>query len=770
MNPTDRKMIGNNSLIDQKDIKRTITTIAKNWYWFILFLVLGISGALFYLYKAPNIYGATSQILIQPPKDPFKDAMSESLPTPAKKEDVANEMMILQSTRLIEEAINKLNIDISYYIRGRIKTGEVYNGTPFRVEGKISDKSLYEIPFEVQILDRNRFRVEINTEDFKFQKIARFGEPVVSNAFSFILNNDSEVISRNNRISDINYQFKFHDRNQLIKSYQRAMKVEKEEGSTVINISVEDEVPERGIDFLNTLNEIYIENSISVSKSVNENTLAFIESQLREVEAQLNSVESNLEQFQKEKTTFNLGQEQSVLFQRLVDFDSEKSRINIQLKSIDQLYEYLTSNSENLAISPSLLAEQNDNSLATSFNELFALQQKKNNLLFSNTASSPLVKETDAQISIIKQNILGIILNLRRTLVSKINSLDQQVNEYQGTIRQMPTTQRGLVNINRNVEIYSRIYEFLLETRAQNIIAKAGIVADKSVLEPAISTGLLHPIPAQTMATGIGGAIAMAFLVIFFKGMFYNYVQTKEDLKEITQLPIIGVIGKSKDAESEYLVVDKFAQSQTAEAFRVIRTNLTYFAPKVTSKTILVTSSMAGEGKTFCAVNIATILAKARKKVILLDLDLHKPKQANAFDLQNDIGITSYIVGKATTNQIIKDTSIENLQVILTGPRTPNASEMILDPMLEQLIQELKAHYEFIILDTPPVGLLSDALVLMKYSDLNLYIFKAGYSKKDFVDIAHQLVEKPEVKNLSFILNGVNSKHIPAGYGGGYYT
>jgi tyrosine-protein kinase Etk/Wzc len=770
MNPTDRKMIGNNSLIDQKDIKRTITTIAKNWYWFILFLVLGISGALFYLYKAPNIYGATSQILIQPPKDPFKDAMSESLPTPAKKEDVANEMMILQSTRLIEEAINKLNIDISYYIRGRIKTGEVYNGTPFRVEGKISDKSLYEVPFEVQILDRNRFRVEINTEDFKFQKIARFGEPVVSNAFSFILNNDSEVISRNNRISDINYQFKFHDRNQLIKSYQRAMKVEKEEGSTVINISVEDEVPERGIDFLNTLNEIYIENSISVSKSVNENTLAFIESQLREVEAQLNSVESNLEQFQKEKTTFNLGQEQSVLFQRLVDFDSEKSRINIQLKSIDQLYEYLTSNSENLAISPSLLAEQNDNSLATSFNELFALQQKKNNLLFSNTASSPLVKETDAQISIIKQNILGIILNLRRTLVSKINSLDQQVNEYQGTIRQMPTTQRGLVNINRNVEIYSRIYEFLLETRAQNIIAKAGIVADKSVLEPAISTGLLHPIPAQTMATGIGGAIAMAFLVIFFKGMFYNYVQTKEDLKEITQLPIIGVIGKSKDAESEYLVVDKFAQSQTAEAFRVIRTNLTYFAPKVTSKTILVTSSMAGEGKTFCAVNIATILAKARKKVILLDLDLHKPKQANAFDLQNDIGITSYIVGKATTNQIIKDTSIENLQVILTGPRTPNASEMILDPMLEQLIQELKAHYEFIILDTPPVGLLSDALVLMKYSDLNLYIFKAGYSKKDFVDIAHQLVEKPEVKNLSFILNGVNSKHIPAGYGGGYYT
>jgi tyrosine-protein kinase Etk/Wzc len=766
---TDRKNHGNNALIDQKDIKRTFTTIAKNWYWFVLFLILGIAGAITYLYKSPNIYGANSQILIQPPKDPFKDAMSESLPTPAKKEDVANEMMILRSTRLIDNAINQLNLDISYYIRGRIKTGEVYNGTPFRVEGKISDGSLYETPFEIQILDKNRFRVEVVTESFRFQKIARFGEPVVSNAFSFIVSNDSDVISRNPKISEINYQFKFHDHAELIKSYQRAMKVEKDQNSTVINISVEDEVPERAVDFLNTLNGIYIENSISVSKTVNENTLAFIEGQLREVEAQLNSVESNLEQFQREKTTLNLGQEQSVLFQRLVDFDSERSRIMIQLKTIDQLYEYLTSNSDNLAISPSMLAEQGDNSLTTSFNELFALQQKRNNLMFSNTASSPMVKEADAQISIIKQNILGIILNMRRTLVSKINSLNAQVAEYQGTIRQMPTTQRGLVNINRNVEIYSRIYEFLLETRAQNIIAKAGIVADKSVLEPAYSTGILRPLPGKTLATGIGGAIALAFLVIFFKGVFYNYIQTKDDLKELTSLPVIGVIGRSKEAEGEYLIVDKFAQSQTAEAFRVIRTNLSYLAPKVSNKVILVTSSMAGEGKTFCAVNIASILAKARKKVILVDLDLHKPKQANAFNIQNDVGITSFLVGKSTLNQIIKDTHIENLQVILTGPRTPNASEMIMEPMLEQLINDLKAHYEYIILDTPPVGLLSDAHALMKYADLNLYVFKAGYSKKDFVEIAHQITEKADI-NLSFILNGVHSKNIPAGYGGGYYS
>ena len=235
-------------------------------------------------------------------------------------------------------------------------------------------------------------------------------------------------------------------------------------------------------------------------------------------------------------------------------------------------------------------------------------------------------------------------------------------------------------------------------------------------------------------------------------------------------MPIIGVIGKTKEAVSDYLIVSKYPQSQTTEAFRVIRTNLTYFASKAHSKVIVVTSSVAGEGKTFCAINVASILAKAKKKVVLIDVDLHKPKQSNAFDLNNDFGLTSYIVGRAALKDIVKTSPIENLDLILTGPRSPNASELILDPMMEQLINELKNKYEYIIIDSPPAGLLSDALVIMKHADLTMYVLKANFSKKDYVDIAHQIVEKNQIKNLTFILNGVNSKNIPAGYGAGYYA
>ncbi|HQF27780.1 MAG TPA: polysaccharide biosynthesis tyrosine autokinase, partial [Bacteroidia bacterium] len=627
------------------------------------------------------------------------------------------------------------------------------------------------VPFEIHVKNKSSYVVEINTESYKFKREAHFGEPLVTDRFSFIITPDTAVIERNTKIQEIPYIFKFRNHSKLVQTYQNALIINKDNSATTISISIEDEVQEKAVDFLNTLVNIYIENSIAVNKNVNENTLAFIDGQLREVEGQLNGVEGNLEQFQKDRTTFNLGQEQSVLFQRVVDFDTEKARLNIQLKSIDMMYEYLTSSGgDNLAISPSVLADANDEALSNAFNELYALQQKRTNLLFSNTESSKPVVDNDVLISNSKQKILGIVLNIRKTLVNRINSLSSQVGEYQNTIRQMPTTQRGLVNINRNVEIYSKIYEFLLETRAQTIIAKAAIVADKFVLEPAYATGLLRPLAIKTLAAGIGGGLALAFLIIFFKGVYYNYIQTKDDLKDATELPIIGVVGKSKEAESEYLVADKYPQSQIAEAFRVIRTNLSYFAAKSKSKVILVTSSVAGEGKTFTAVNTATILAKAKKKVILLDLDLHKPKQANAFNLQNDVGVTSFIVGKATMNEIIKDTSIDNLQVILTGPRTPNASELILDPNLELLINSLKEHYEYIIIDTPPVGLLSDALVFMKFADINIYVLKAGYSKRDFVDIAHQIVEKNDVKHMSFVLNSVSSKNIPAGYGGGYYA
>lgn len=760
-----------NNILDQQDIKSLFSKVFKNWYWIFLFFIVCGAGAYLYLRKATNIYGASTKILIKPQENALQDAMTASLGVNSMNgQDVANEIQILKSSKLIEETINKLQLDVSYFIKGRIRTGELYQGIPFTVvDAKVLDPVLNFIPFDIRIINAESFTLSMESSYFNFSKTYKFGEPVVNEKFSFIINGKTEQISKNGRLSEINYQFRINDKGYLNSKYQSALNIEKDEEASVISASVEDEIPERAVAFLDTLTHLYIEYSIAVLKDINSNTIKFVDDQLQDVEAILNGVESNLEQFQRQTGAVSTSDQSSLYLQQKADAEGELAKLSVQMRSVDYLYDNLTSGADISTISPSLLSDESDPALATAFTELAGMVQKKTNLLFSNTPNSPVVKELEQQIEASKKNVLQMVLNLRRSLVVKYNSLAGQLGTYQSKISSMPATMKGLVNINRKVAINEKIYLFLLETRAQTVIARASIVPDKFVLEPASSSGLLRPIRNKIYMMSVGVALALSFILIFLKGIFYNYIQTKEDLAAITNQPVIGIIGKSKEAKESYLVVEKSPQSLTAEAFRVIRTNLAYFSAKATSKIVLVTSTMPGEGKTFCAINIATILAKGKKKVLLIDLDLHKPKQANAFNLKNDVGIASYLVGSAKLSEIIQDTPVENLQVILTGPRTPNASELIIDPLLEQLLQDLKSTYEYIILDTPPVGLLSDALVLMKQSDLNVYVLKANKSKKDFVDLAHNIMEKNNVKSLSFVINGVSQKNIPAGYGGAYY-
>jgi tyrosine-protein kinase Etk/Wzc len=764
------KPVTNTAIIDQKDIKKTFLVVLKNWYWFVLFLGLGIGGAVLLLYKSTNYYGATAEILIKPQKNAVQDALSKSLTTGVTNNEIANEIEILSSSQLITDVVTKLNFDISYYIEGRIKTGEIYRGRPFIVDGKVLDPAFYGVPFYINIMNSNGYRITVNNGGYKFSQVQKFGVPLVNDKFSILINSDSTIIGHNTRnLSETKYIFKINNRNYLVNRYKNALQLSMGGDATVIEASIEDEVQEKAIDFLKVLTETYIENSVSVQKEINENTLSFIDKQLKDVEDILNGVESNLEQFQRQKTTVNPESEQSMYMERKLQYETERDQMSVQLRQIEYIYEQLTSGSDMSAISPSMLSDAPDPALAAAFLELTSQVQRRTNLLFSNTPNSPVVKEVEANISIAKQNVISIVMNMRRNLVVKINSLSAQLGQYRGAMSQMPSTIRGLVNINRKVEINEKIYLFLLETRAETVIQKAAIVADKFIIEPAAPTGLKRPIREKILLGGFGVGLALALLMIYLKSIFYNFINTREELSEISTLPVIGVVGKSKEAKNDYLVIEKFPQSLLSEAFRVVRTNLSYFSTNVAHKVVLFTSSVAGEGKTFSAINTGTILAKAKKRVVLIDLDLHKPKQANAFNIINDIGVTSYLVGKASLKEITKQTQIENLDVILTGPRTPNASELILDPMLEQMIQELKKTYDYVILDTPPVGLLSDALSLMNFADVTVYVLKAGFSKKDFVDIAHQIVEKNRVKHLVFLLNSVNIKNIPAGYAGGYY-
>lgn len=757
----------NQNLIEQKDIKKTINLFLKNWYWFVLFLGLGGAGAILFLKKSTAYYGSTASILIKPQKSAFKALENNSLALNNEaRDEVTNEMKIMGSRKMINEAIQQLNIDITYYVQGQIKTGEIYKNLPFTVEGKLIDKKLFGAMFEVTILDSTRYKLTVSGTDWVFENESKFGEQVNGKRFNVVLNANANIIGGNANISNVKYLFSFHERNYLIDKYQKALIISHEEGASVMKLDLEDEVEQRAVEFLDTLTKIYIENSISVNKEVNANTLAYLDNEIAIVSASLNNSENTFVNMITSTGSVALGEQNREGINQSAEFDAKLRNLQIELDNVDMLNNLLNDDDQNnIAAISNILQTQSNPGLAGAFSKLIQLNEQRQSLLFNQTPSSPAVKDVEAQIATVKSTINGTILNIRKTLARQINSLRANIGQINQKVSSSAYVNRGLQNVKRSVDLNERMFLFLMETRAQTMIARSAIVADKFILEPSRSKGLTRPLESKVMLTALGIGLALAFLVIFFKNLYLNYIVTKDDLKEITNLPIVGIIAKVKEGEKEYNMVDKYPQSIASEAFRVIRTNLSYYKTRV----VLFTSSVAGEGKTFCAVNTGTILAKSRKKVLIIDCDLHKPKQANAFNLTNDVGITSYLAGKNDMKSIIKETGVENLHIILSGPRTPNASELLLDPSMDKLMEDLKAIYDYIIIDSAPVGLISDSLELMKYADLTLFVIKANYTRKEFVEVAHQIVERNPSKHVGFILNNVSAKNLTAGYGGGYY-
>ena len=683
--------------------------------------------------------------------------------------DFTNEMLILSSRRLINETIEKLDLDVSYLIEGRIKTGEVYKGTPFYIEGKLLDPALFNCPFNVQILSTTSYRISLDESYGAFEKVEKFGNAINDRRFSITLYGQDDILKNNTSIKDVKYKFIFNKREELISKFQKSLKLSQEKDASAIVAEMEDVVQDRAVDFLRTLTNIYIENSIAVNKEVNDATLTYLDAEIKAVSSALGSSQNIEVSYKSGEQLPDIGAQTTVAISQKASLEEKRNELIVKLEYINRLDELLKTDEEDVSAYSAVLGSQNDPALSMSLSELLQLKQRKIDLGFTYQPNSPQIKEVDQKVAGLKSTIIGSVRTIRRTYSDQINSIGNQLGSISGKLFSIPKQQTTLTNLTRNVELNNKMYLFLMETRAQTMMAKAAIVADKSILEPAIAQGLIKPIPAKVLITGFGAGLALALLTIFFRSIYYNYITSKDDLSEITHLPILGVIAKTKEAEKEYMIVDKFPQSIASEAFRVIRSNLAYYGPKDGCKVSLFTSSVASEGKTFCAVNTGIILAKSKKKVILIDLDLHKPKQANAFNLQNDIGVTSYMVGKANLKSIIKETSVPNLHVILSGPRIPNASELLLDVTLEEMINQLKKDYDYIIMDTAPVGLISDALELMKFADLTLYVLKANYSKKDFVDVVHHIAEKKDVKGIGLVLNAVSQKNITAGYGGGYY-
>lgn len=759
----------NTTIIDERDIKGIIKLLRINWYVFLIFIMIGAIVANFIIHKSTTVYLVSTTLLLKNSEDyNLKDAILQGLGATPQYDDVENDIRIIKSTPIIEKTLSKLNFNISYFIEGRIKTTEVYRGTPFSVTAAIYNPAFHSVKFFVQIIDKNTFKLSYELENEKYNRQHRFGEKINSSDYSLLIEKAQEELF-SSEVREINYYFIVNDAGALVGKYASSLSVKQYDyPAAYIDINVTDDIAERGRDFLDSLSNVYLESSIDKSNQVNNKTLTFIDDLLKEVVDKLNNIEGNLEEFKKQNLTLELSSEQYSYFSRILNLEQEKAQLEIQAKSLSFWYDYVIQNKDVTNIPPNLFQGSDVSALYSEYADL----NKERTLLEQNASVDNFkLKEKNQQLDRIRTNITNFLSLSRKSSQEKINLLSVQIKEYEEYFRGLPKTERELVNIQRQLGVNEKIYIFLLEKKAENIISKAGIIPEKSVLEPARSRGIVSPDKKKTNMTYVGIGIALALLIVVIRKMFFETIDSKEDLKQYSTLPIFGIIGKSKEAKENYLVIEAKPKSPITEAFRALRANFEYLAPGLDKKVILITSCMANEGKTFCATNLAAIIAKADKKVLLIGLDLHKPKLHEALKLPNDIGITSVLIGKTTLDKAIKNTAIDTLDVLLTGATPPNASELVFSQRLNAMINELKEKYDFIIIDTPPIGILSDALILMKVSDINLFVIRAGTARKQFIDLAHQVKETNNPKNLGFVLNGASGRTTYGyayGYGYGY--
>ena len=754
------------SIIDLEDIKSLMRILSKNWYVIILSLIFFYGIYFIYSYRLTNVYAAKSQILLEANDQQLNEQslISENFGGYAywnqASIDNATQIRILTSYDLLEKVIRRMDLMVSYFIVGRLRTSEAYKGMPFQIVVDKINPALVEQQIEFNITSPTTYQLKIKKDNEEVLKNGFFNKPFIDSDLKIYVKNFNITKESATGFMNMDYLIQIHSISNLVKTFQTAMSVDIPEMTNILELTIEDVLPERAKDFLDTLASVYIENSIKSRLDLNANTLKYIEKQMDELTEVLTHIEDTLQGYKEKKHILDLGKEEEDYFRKMSEYDALKSTLNLQIASLNSLESYIIEDKDPQFLPPAVYIVNNDAFLKQSTSELYALQIKMNENLNKVTGTNYAITETQQKIEKLKKNLLIYINNSRTAMEQNKKDIDEQINIYVASIKTIPQKQRDLLGIQRNFDVNQKMYLFLLEKKSNNIISRAAILPNTKIIEAARSVGIVKPNKQKILYSFLGIGLVLASIIIFIRTNFYAKVESIDELKSKTSYPVLGEILYSDAVDNNTILINKDSRSNIAESFRALRANLQYLTPNANgAKTILVTSQNAGEGKTFTSINLAAILAKAEKKVLLLELDLHKPKVQKTLKMVSDKGISSIVIGAETIENCIKPTEVENLNVLLSGPVPPNPSEMILSDRLTDIMNYAKINFDYVIIDTPPVSLISDALVLMKFSDINLFVINTKFPSKASLSNAYEIAQLNKESNFAFILNGVKRKY-----------
>lgn len=759
------------NIVDVEDLLVVWKFISKNWLIILFFPIVAGVAAYLFVHRMPDEYGAKTEILLGSGSGyEYQSQIYRSLTGFNRNvSQITNQIRVLQSHDLISKTLDKLDFQISYFIVGRVKTTEIPRIDAFTVDMKLIESTgshLYGTPFDVKIIDNQTFMLSFENNGQSFQRTHKFDTDIFENEYVLRLNRNTMLNHETfDKLRDNNYRFIINSKSYLINMYKSALTIKNEEGTSILVLSIKDHLASKAKMFLDSLSYAYIDYTIESQVNLNENTLHYIDLQLEGITHILDSIETDLEQYKKEKDILDLSREQTEFFENLLKFESERRQQNLKLETLASLEEYLLTKTEERLLPPALYITD-DSFLRTSLNELYNLEVQRSQAAYDVTDLSSSSERTTKTIEQLRSNILVYIGNLRKAIKDRIADVSREITFYESLLRQLPQSQRELLNIERNLSVNEKMYVYLLEKKANTIIARAAIVPEVAIIEVARSIGVVGPEKAKIVYYFVAIGFILSLIVAFIRTVFFDRIQNTRELKQLTSLPIIGGVPQVRENGDDRLVIIKNLKSNVAESFRSIRTNLEFFQGQSTGcKTVLFTSLHPGEGKTFCSINTAVIIATAGKKVLLLDFDMHKPKIHKTLKLSANEGLSSYIVGKNTLSEVVFPSDIENLDVIPAGPTPPNASELVLSNKVSEMLKELKQNYDYIIIDTPPLMLISDSMVLLRNADVGVFVMNTEKATRNGLRYLEEIVQANKLTHTALLLNNVKLKRWKYYYG-----
>jgi tyrosine-protein kinase Etk/Wzc len=726
---------------------------------FVLSVAFALLGAYMYLrYKVPT-YSSTGSLIIKSEKGADRGDKFGELINGGGTQNIQSEIEILKSRPLMERVVKSLGLQLSYYAIGKIKTVNAYRQASFLLRPIQINDSNGNFIFKIKFLSNEDFRINEDPKTYKFNQEIRNGFG------SFML------VKRSDGAAGNTYKVTWEPSWSAASRYAGAVQVmPKAPGTGILNITMRMPNPVLGADIINGLMNEYSDYSVEQKKISSEQTLAFIDGQMKDIGAKLDSTKKLVLDFQNRSNAADIEAQSSAYRRIIAESDIIVNNETMKRYLVEFIDGYLGEKKNEFSKVPSSLSIE-DPTLNQMIGQYNVVQSERKRLLDANVPpANPIVKEIEGQIEKFRVNIRESLRNIKTISDPVISKANSRTSNSEIQLKTVPAIRMELDDRVRQVAVYEGLNKLFSDQKVITAIQKSSIISNSDIVNKAgVSWDPISPKKRQIQMMAILAGLLIPAMFIFLGEVLNDKVSTRFDIEKITSAPILGEIGHSYATNT--LVVSKSTRSMVAEQFRIIRSNLQYVLTNKEKATILVTSSFSGEGKSYISTNIGAVLSLAGKKTVILEFDIRKPKVLSGLGMPKGPGISNFLVGKSNDlADLIKPVpDYENLFVLGCGPVPPNPSELLLGERVDELFAWVKNNFDMVIIDTAPVGMVSDAMTLGKYAEASLYLVRQGHTFKKQVALIDEFYNDKKLPKVSIILNDVKLKPGYGYYGYGRY-